>query len=97
MGQDDLMHVDIETPGTFTQARGVFGGSVERTSTAVYAIVNQHPAAVAVEMLDAVPVSRNEAITVTHKYDPAPATTDGTSYPASRPGRWTCRPRARAG
>jgi len=75
MGQDDLMHVDVETPGSFTQARGVFGGSVERTSTAVYAIVNRHPSAITVEMLDAAPVSRNEAITVTHKYDPAPATT----------------------
>ena len=76
MGRDDLMHVDIETPGSFTQARGVFGGSVERTSTAVYAIVNRHPAAVSVEVLDAAPVSRNDAITVTHKYDPAPTTTD---------------------
>lgn len=76
MGQDDLMHVDIETPGSFTQTRGVFGGSVERTSTAVYAIVNRHPAAVSVQMLDAAPVSRNEAITVTHQYDPAPAVTD---------------------
>ncbi|MFL6628986.1 MAG: DUF4139 domain-containing protein [Vitreoscilla sp.] len=76
MGRDDLMHVDIEKPGSFTQARGVFGGSVERTSTAVYAIVNRHPAAVSVEMLDAAPVSRNDAVTVTHKYDPAPATTD---------------------
>jgi hypothetical protein len=54
----------------------VFGGSVERTSTATYAIVNQHPNAVSVEMLDAAPVSRNEAIAVTHKYDPAPSTTD---------------------
>ncbi len=76
MGQDDLMHVDVETPASFTQARGVFGGSVERTSTAVYAIVNRHPAAVTVEMLDAAPVSRNGAITVTHKYDPAPSSTD---------------------
>ncbi len=76
MGQDDLMHVDVETPASFTQARGVFGGSVERTSTAVYAIVNRHPAAVSVEMLDAAPVSRNGAITVTHKYDPAPSSTD---------------------
>ena len=76
MGRDDLMHVDIETPGSFTQAKGVFGGSVERTSTAVYAIVNRHPTAVKVEMLDAAPVSRNEAITVTHKYEPAPVTTD---------------------
>jgi hypothetical protein len=70
------MHVDVETPGSFTQARGVFGGSVERTSTAVYAIVNQHPVAVTVEMLDAAPVSRNEAITVAHRYDPAPSATD---------------------
>ncbi len=76
MGQDDLMHVDIETPGSFTQPRGVFGGSVERTSTAVYAIVNQHPSAVVVEMLDAAPVSRNAAITVTHRYDPQPTATD---------------------
>ena len=76
MGQDDLMHVDVETPASFTQARGVFGGSVERTSTAVYAIVNRHPGAVTVEMLDAAPVSRNDAITVTHKYDPPPSATD---------------------
>jgi uncharacterized protein (TIGR02231 family) len=76
MGQDDLMHVDVETPGSFTQARGVFGGSMERTSTAIYAIVNHHPAAVSVEMLDAAPVSRNGAIAVTHKYDPAPSSTD---------------------
>jgi hypothetical protein len=76
MGRDDLMHVDIETPGAFTQARGVFGGSVERTSTAVYAIVNRHPGAVTVEVLDAAPVSRNASITVTHRYDPVPAVTD---------------------
>ena len=76
MGQDDLMHVDVETPASFTQQRGVFNGSVERMSTAVYAIVNRHPSAVTVEMLDAAPVSRNAAITVTHKYDPPPTATD---------------------
>jgi predicted secreted protein len=54
---------------------------VERTSTAVYAIVNQHPSAVTVEMLDAAPVSRNGAITVTHKYEPAPATTEWHKTP----------------
>ena len=81
MGRDDLMHVELESPGSFTQARGVFGGSVERTSTAVYAIVNRHPAAVSVEVLDAAPVSRNDKITVTHKYDPAPATTDWHKIP----------------
>jgi hypothetical protein len=64
LGQDDQMHVDVESPGNFTQSRGVFGGSVERTSTAVYAIINQHPNAVTVEMLDASPVSRTDAIKV---------------------------------
>jgi uncharacterized protein (TIGR02231 family) len=81
LGRDDLMRVDLESPGTFTQARGVFGGSVERTSTAVYAIVNQHPSAVTVEVLDAAPVSRNDRITTTHTYDPAPATTDWHKRP----------------
>ena len=76
LGQDDQMHVDVESPGAFTQSRGVFGGSTERASTAVYAIVNQHRDPVTVEMLDASPVSRNETITVTHKYDPLPTSTD---------------------
>ena len=74
LGQDDQMHVDIESPGAFTAAKGVFGGGVEKTSAAIYAIVNQRPDAVTVEVLDAAPVSRNEAITVTHKYEPRPTT-----------------------
>ncbi len=75
------MHVAVESPGAFTQSKGVFGGSVERSSTAVYAIVNQHPEAVTVEMLDASPVSRNEAILVTHAWAPQPATTDWNKLP----------------
>ncbi len=81
LGQDDQMHIDVESPGAFTQSRGVFGGSVERTSTAVYALVNQHPDAVTVEMLDASPVSRNEAIQVTHNYAPQPTATDWNKQP----------------
>ena len=76
LGQDDQMRVDVESPGAFTQAKGVFGGSTERTSTAVYAVVNRHPAAVTVELLDAAPVSVNEAIHVTHAYVPPPTATD---------------------
>jgi len=76
LGQDDQMRVDVESPGAFTQAKGVFGGSTERTSTAVYAVVNRHPAAVTVELLDAAPVSVNEAIHVTHAYVPLPTATD---------------------
>jgi hypothetical protein len=76
LGQDDQMRVDVESPGAFTQARGVFGGSTERTSTAVYAVVNRHAAAVTVELVDAAPVSVNEAIHVTHAYVPAPTATD---------------------
>ena len=87
LGQDDQMHVDIESPGAFTQSRGVFGGSTERTSTAVYAIVNQHPEAVTVELLDASPVSRNEAIQVTHAYVPQPSATDWGKQPGV--AEWT--------
>ncbi len=75
------MHVDVESPGAFTQAKGLFGGSVERSSNAVYAIVNQHPAPVTVEVLDASPVSRNEAIQVTHGYTPQPTATDWNKQP----------------
>ena len=87
LGQDDQMHVDVESPGGFTQSKGVFGGSTERTSTAVYAIVNQHPDAVTVELLDASPVSRNEAIQVTHAYVPQPSATDWNKVPGL--AEWT--------
>ena len=87
LGQDDQMHVDVESPGAFTQSKGVFGGSTERTSTAVYAVVNQHPDAVTLELLDASPVSRNEAIQVTHAYVPQPATTDWDKVPGV--AEWT--------
>ena len=87
LGQADQMHIDVESPGAFTQSRGVFGGSTERTSTAVYAIVNQHRDAVTVEMLDASPVSRNESIQVTHSYAPQPTTTDWNKIPGV--AEWT--------
>ena len=87
LGQDDQMHVDVESPGAFTQSKGVFGGSTERTSTAVYAIVNQHPDAVTVELLDASPVSRNEAIKVTHAYEPQPTASDWKKVPGL--AQWT--------
>ncbi|MCK9684199.1 DUF4139 domain-containing protein [Scleromatobacter humisilvae] len=87
LGQDDQMRVDVESPGAFTQSRGVFGGSTERTSTAVYAVVNQHPDAVTVELLDASPVSRNEAIRVTHAYVPQPSATDWNKVPGV--AEWT--------
>jgi uncharacterized protein (TIGR02231 family) len=87
LGQDDQMHIDVESPGAFTQSKGVFGGSVERTSTAVYAIVNQHTSAVMVEMLDAAPVSRNEAIQVSHAYVPQPSAVDWNKLPGV--AEWT--------
>ena len=87
LGQDDQMHVDIESPGTFTQSRGVFGGSTERTATTVYAVVNQHPETVSVELLDASPVSRNEAVQVTHAYVPQPGATDWNKVPGL--AEWT--------
>jgi len=87
LGQDDQMRVDVESPGSFTQSRGVFGGSTERSSTAVYAIVNQHPDAVTVEMLDASPISRNEAIRITHAYSPQPSALDWDKVPGV--AEWT--------
>ena len=83
LGRDAQMHVDVESPGLFTQSRGVFGSSFERSATAVYAIVNQHREAVAVEMLDASPVSRNEAIQVTNTYSPQPSATDWNKVPGA--------------
>ncbi len=76
LGQDDQMRVDVESPGDFTSAKGLFNGTTEKSSKAVYAIVNQHAGVVKIEVLDAAPVSRSDQVTVRHVYDPAPAATD---------------------
>ena len=54
---------------------------------AVYAVVNQHPDAVTVELLDASPVSRNDAIRVTHAYVPQPSATEWNKVPGV--AQWT--------
>ncbi len=76
LGQDDQMHVDVESPGDFTSGKGLFNGTTEKSSKAVYAIVNQHATPVKVEVLDAGPVSRSEQVKVRHEYAPEPTSTD---------------------
>jgi uncharacterized protein (TIGR02231 family) len=75
LGQDDRMHVEVEAPGDVTGSAGVFGSRGEKRAASVYAIVNQHGTPVTVEVLDAAPVARDEAIRVETRFDPPPATT----------------------
>lgn len=81
------MHVAIESPAGFTAGKGLFDSRTERTSKAVYAITNRHATPVAVEVLDATPVSRNEKVQVRSTYDPQPATTEWEKLPGV--AQWT--------
>ncbi|MGN6526555.1 MAG: DUF4139 domain-containing protein [Burkholderiaceae bacterium] len=76
LGQDDRMRVDVETPGDVTGSAGIFGGRGQKRAASVYAIANQHGTPVTVEVLDAAPVARDEAIRVETRFDPPPATTE---------------------
>ena len=76
LGQDDRVRIDAETPGDVTGSAGIFGGRGQKRVATVYAIANQHGTPVTVEVLDAAPVARDEAIRVETRFDPPPATTE---------------------
>ena len=71
-GRDEQTVVTAEPPREFTDSAGFTGSRAERTLEQGYTIENRHRQAILLQVLDAAPVSKNEAITVQSRYEPAP-------------------------
>jgi len=71
-GRDERIIVSTDPVKEFTENAGFTGTRTERTLQQGYTMENRHAQPVTVQVLDAAPVSRNEAITVQSSYEPTP-------------------------
>ncbi|MEG2050358.1 MAG: DUF4139 domain-containing protein, partial [Comamonas sp.] len=74
-GRDDQVVVRRLPQESNTGSAGWINSSTERTMVRSYAVENRHSQAIALQVLDAAPVSRNEQIKVQSQYTPQPTTT----------------------
>lgn len=74
-GRDELVRVRSLAPQDTTGSTGLTGSRTERRSRRSYSIDNRHTNTITLQVLHAVPVSRNEKIEIESHYQPAPTDT----------------------
>ncbi len=74
-GRDERIIVTAEPLRDHTANAGFTGGRIERTLERAYQVENRHERAIALQVLDAAPTSKNDAIRVKSSYEPAPQET----------------------
>ncbi len=74
-GRDERILVTAEPVKDHTANAGFTGGRIERTLERAYQVENRHERAIALQVLDAAPISKNDAIRVQSSYEPAPQET----------------------
>lgn len=74
-GRDEKVVVRRLPAQSNTGSSGWVSSKTERTVTRSYSVENRHNQPIALQVLDAAPVSRNEQIKVQSQYSPQPATT----------------------
>ena len=82
-GMDERVQVTAEPVRDFSASAGFAGGRTERTIERAWRVDNLHPGPITLEVLDAAPVSRNEAIRVESSYTPAPTATAWNQQPGT--------------
>ena len=81
LGRDDRVRVSVQRPPSMSVSVGLFGGEQQRSWGSVFVIANGHATPQEVELIDPAPVSHNETVKVTSKYDPAPSAIDWQHKP----------------
>ena len=82
-GRDERVAVRAEPPRETTGSSGLTGARTERQLQRAYSVENRHASPVALQVLDAAPVSQNEQITVESHYEPAPSDTAWNQQPGA--------------
>ncbi|MDR2333214.1 MAG: DUF4139 domain-containing protein [Burkholderiaceae bacterium] len=72
-GRDERVVVTAEPQQQNSGSAGFTGANVERKVQHAYRVENRHQRPIALQVLDAAPVSQNEQIDVVSQYDPLPA------------------------
>lgn len=73
-GRDERVQVHVERPEQQKATKGLIGSRNQRTDERRYTVKNLHQRAIALQVLDAAPVSDNEDVRVESSFEPAPTT-----------------------
>ena len=95
-GRDERVRVLAEPLRENTGSAGLTGARTERVQQRAYSVENRYSAPLALQVLDAAPVSQNEQITVESRYEPAPTETAWNQQPGSVAWSQTLAPGATA-
>lgn len=82
-GRDERLLVRAEPARETTASAGLTGARTERTQQRAYTVENRHTAPIALQVLDAAPLSQNEQITVESRYEPAATDTAWNQQPGT--------------
>jgi len=82
-GRDERVLVRAEPARETTASAGLTGARTERTQQRAYTVDNRHTAPIALQVLDAAPLSQNEQITVESRYEPAATDTAWNQQPGT--------------
>ncbi|APW44316.1 DUF4139 domain-containing protein [Rhodoferax saidenbachensis] len=82
-GRDELVTVRALPVQDLTGSAGFTGARTERRTRYAYTVENRHKAAIALQVLHAAPISRNEKIEVESRYQPQPTDLAWDSNPGT--------------
>ncbi len=80
-GRDELVRVQVNPAQQRNSSAGFIGNRTERRISRVYEVENRHVSAIELRVLEASPVSKDEQITVTRQFTPAPQAGDWLDQP----------------
>jgi uncharacterized protein (TIGR02231 family) len=80
-GRDELVRVQVNPAQQRNSSAGFIGNRTERRISRVYEVENRHESAIELRVLEASPVSKDEQITVTRQFTPAPQAGDWLDQP----------------
>lgn len=82
-GRDEQVSVRMEQPQQQDGSGGFIGNRHERRLSRLYTVENRHREAIALQLLDAAPVSEHEDVRVESRYQPQPLTQAWNEQPGS--------------
>lgn len=82
-GRDERVLVRAEAPREHSASAGLTGATTERQIQRAYTVESRHDKAIALQVLDAAPLSQNEQISVQSRYDPPPADSAWNQQPGT--------------
>lgn len=82
-GRDEQVRVQVDPQKDMKGSTGFVGSRAERTVARAYTVENRHRTAIALQLVEAAPVSTDELVKIEAKFSPQPETLEWQEQPGS--------------